>query len=123
MYLFLPFLPLALFLILSPLNWMINSIIGTFIFLSALWYSVRMMHQKEEDDRKKLLETHQMTTMDLYELQKQLREYGISHQASIEATSYPKPLQIILETRDFSGAVTKKTAEEIQAMFERNKFR
>lgn len=123
MYLFLPFLPLILFLVFSPLSWMMNSIIGTFIFLGALWYSVRMMHQKEAEDRKKLLEAHQLSTMDLYELQKQLRTLGVSHEASTEATSYPKPLKLILENRDSTGAIPKDTAEKIQTMFDRNKLR
>jgi len=123
LYLFLPFLPLTLFLIFSPLSWMANSIIGTFIFLGALWYSVRMMHQKEAEDRKKLLEIHQLSPVDLYELQGQLRDHGVSHEASTEATSYPKPLKIILETRDSNGVISKETAEKIQSMFDRNKLR
>lgn len=123
MYLFLPFLPLILFLVFSPLGWMTNSIIGTFIFLGALWYSVRMMHQKEAEDRRKLLEVHQLSTMDLYQLQGQLRDHGVSHEVSMEATSYPKPLKIILETRDSNGAISKETAEKIQTMFDRNKLR
>lgn len=123
MYLFLPFLPLTLFLIFSPLSWMANSIIGTFIFLGALWYSVHMMHQKEAEDQRKLLETHQLSNMDLYQLQGQLREHGVSHEASTEAISYPKPLKIILENRNSDGRISKEIAEKIQTMFDRNKLR
>lgn len=123
MYLLLPFLPLLLFLIFSPLSWMMNSIVGTFIFLGALCYSVRMMHQKEAEDRKKLLEIHQLSTLDIHQLQRQLKDHGLSHEASMEATSYPKPLKIILENRDSSGAIPKETAEKIQTMFDRNKLR
>lgn len=123
LYLFLPFLPLTFFLIFSPLSWLANSIIGTFIFLGALWYSVRMMHQKEAEDQKKLLETHQLSNMDLYQLQGQLRDHGVSPEASAEAILYPKPLKIILENRDSKGTISKETAEKIQIMFNRNKLR